>query len=140
MHLRKKFKETNGKMKIFSFGFGLDYLSFPVLNIGNSVKNLKLFFEAKSFFSTYQFNKKYALLNYKPKDNKKVKILVGGAIHYRKDSKAIISMIKDFSSIANKINKLKIVINIGHIALNVGNIVAAELNIKPYPINLNKKI
>ncbi|RYE13131.1 MAG: hypothetical protein EOP34_09480, partial [Rickettsiales bacterium] len=49
--LRKNY--LNNKGVIYSFGNGLTYSTYPVINIGNSLKSLMLFLQGKYYY----FNK-----------------------------------------------------------------------------------
>jgi len=46
--IRKNYLLTNRQLVVYSIGLAIDYLTFPVKNLGNSVYNLKSFFEGKS--------------------------------------------------------------------------------------------
>jgi len=48
--IRKNYLLTNKLLTVFSLGLALDYLTFPVKNLGNSILNLKNIFQGKNIF------------------------------------------------------------------------------------------
>lgn len=47
IRIRKNYLEKNNNLNLYSFGLALDYLTYPVLNLGNSMKSILLFIESK---------------------------------------------------------------------------------------------
>lgn len=45
--LRKNYLNSNNSLKVYSLGLSLDFLTYPVLNLGNSLKSLSLLCEGK---------------------------------------------------------------------------------------------
>lgn len=47
VRLRKRYNLNPNTFKCYSIGFGLDYLTFPVFNVGNGLHNIYKFCEGK---------------------------------------------------------------------------------------------
>lgn len=63
IRIRKNYLENLNNINIFSFGLALDYLTYPVQNLGNSIKSILFFIEGKFnfnfiifFFDFYNIN------------------------------------------------------------------------------------
>lgn len=65
--LRKNYL-NNFNFKVFSIGLGLSYLTYPVINLGSSIKTLLLFLEGKLFSKKFYLND-FFLSNYLNKKN-----------------------------------------------------------------------
>jgi len=49
--LRKNYLLTNKQLPVYSLGLAIDHLTYPVINLGNSILSLKNLLEGKNFFS-----------------------------------------------------------------------------------------
>ena len=95
--IRKNY--LNNKVTIYSFGNGLTYTTYPVINIGNSTRSLLLFMQGKYYhFNRWLFTS-FISSNYltnKPITPARMAIIVGQQLLYRSDSGAILAMIAKF--------------------------------------------
>lgn len=81
---------------MYSFGLSIDYLTFPIINLGNSIRSLKLFLEGKSIHLKNICYNKLNFLNYSLFSTCKIKFLIGLSALNRNDSKTIIKSIQYF--------------------------------------------
>ena len=103
--LRKNYL-TNTKFKAYSIGFALDFLSFPVINLGSSMKYffsflmafvlVSRYFLLNTFYNNYFFNG-LNLLN--------LTFFIGNTTFCRLDSDSILNSIFYFSSKLNLLIK-----------------------------------
>ena len=135
--LRKNYL-TNTKFKAYSIGFALDFLSFPVINLGSSIKYffsflmgfvlVSRYFLLNTFYNNYFFNG-LNLLN--------LTFFIGNTTFCRSDSDSILNSIFYFSS------KLGLLIkNINIISRHLGRLTHFELGLSSSVISLdslNKK-
>lgn len=93
--LRKNYLNNPASTRYFSLGLALDYLTFPVQNLGSSILSLFSFLEgklaaSKSFFNISFFNlsflqRAYLSLGMQPF------LLLGSSLLHRKDTNALVS-------------------------------------------------
>lgn len=130
--LRKNYL-NNSKFKAYSIGFALDFLSFPVINLGSSIKYffsflmgivlVSRYFLLNTFYNSYFFNS-LNLLN--------LTFFIGNAAFSRSDSDSILNSIFYFSF------KLGLLIkNINIISRHLGRLTHFELGLSSNNINLN---
>jgi len=94
--IRKNYLLTNKLLTVFSLGLALDYLTFPVKNLGNSILNFKNIFQGKSiflrnllfkdFFSTTFVNFNFIFHAYP-------KFFIGASILNRSDNASIFNIL-----------------------------------------------
>jgi len=92
--IRKNYLLTNKQLDIFSVGLALDYLTFPVKNLGNSSFSLKSILSGKNTFFKYLLFKDYSsltILNYKFMYNSCPNIFVGNSILRRSDNVSLLN-------------------------------------------------
>jgi len=90
--LRRRFLSNN--ILGYSFGLSIDYLTIPIINIGNSLNHLYLFLEGKyyflrNFFSTDIIENNLNLLNINYNIVNNLKIFLGSSILIRVDGDSI---------------------------------------------------
>jgi len=97
--LRKNYLSTNKQLIVYSIGLAIDYLTFPVRNLGNSIYYLKSFFAGnsialkdmlfKDFVSPAFFGSRYFF-------NINTKIFVGVALLNRFDGASLLNSLSYF--------------------------------------------
>ncbi len=123
-NIRKNYIQ-NMNLKVYSIGLALDYLTYPVINLGSSIKNLLKFILGlmlvnkfllfNDFYNNYYINNKNLLFIY---------FFIGSSTQIR----------NDYNSILNKIlyffHKLKLNINkLNIISRDLGRISLFEINL-----------
>jgi len=86
--LRKNYLLTNKNLAVYSVGLATDHLTYPVINLGNSITILKRLLEGKNYFLKNLLFKDFmnlAFLNLKIQHNLSPKIFLGGAVLNRID-------------------------------------------------------
>lgn len=97
--LRKNFLKNNGILPCFSLGLSIDYLTFPVLNFGNSSKVFDFILKGKFIFlKNFLLADFYCLrfLNYNYSLFEKFSIFLGSSCLYRYDSSSFIEGVSYF--------------------------------------------
>ena len=95
--IRKNYLLTNKQLPVFSIGLALDYLSFPVKNLGNSFLNFKSLLQGKNYFLKELLFKDFiscAFLNFKFISVAYPKIFLGSSLLNRIDNLAILASIR----------------------------------------------
>jgi hypothetical protein len=104
--LRRNFIENENFLRIYSIGFGIDYLSFPITNLGNSLKSFKSFIEGKLLYFSELIFTCFENSNFLPGVDKeepnKIMILLGSSLSTRLDSYSIFNCCNLFALEANK--------------------------------------
>jgi hypothetical protein len=109
-YIRKSFL-NNLNFKVYSIGLGLNYLTYPLLNIGSSIKNLYKFFYSLSIVNKYFFFDNFYNLCF----FNKIKIInsyfiLGSSFFIRTDSNNIFnSLIEFFKNFSINIKNLNII-------------------------------
>jgi hypothetical protein len=138
LRLRKNYLE-NKNMISYSLGLSLNYLTFPVKNIGNSIKSFKYFIEGKFYLNFIIFFYDYININYFNYNNIiKVYFFIGMSILNRIDSNGILFSLYDLFKKFKYYNYL----NLNIISRFLGRISSFELGILPgiHSNMLNTKI
>lgn len=97
----KKNYSKNSKFKAYSIGLSLNYTTFPVRNLGNSVKTLLNFLEGKVFKLYNYIYKNYLNFSFLGKDlqniyKSKINLFLGSSALVRFDSSSLINGILYF--------------------------------------------
>jgi len=135
--LRKNYLSTNKQLLVYSIGLAIDYLTFPVKNLGNSLYYLKSFFEGNSIILKdllFQNFVNPAFFGIKFNLNIKAKIFLGMALLSRFDGSTVLNAL---SQILYKLFTLsKNFYYFSIISPYLGRITAGELgfssNIQPF--------
>jgi len=93
--LRKNYLLTNKQLPVYSLGLAIDHLTYPVINLGNSISSLKNLLEGKNFFLRELFFTDFnttAFLNFK-RFKVSPKIFLGNAVLNRIDGFSIYNAI-----------------------------------------------
>lgn len=102
--LRKNY--LNKKSTIYSFGNGLTYSTYPIINIGNSVKSLMLFLQGKYYYFNKLFFHSFFNLAYINNNNYanhvSLGIIIGQQILFRPEAQYITENLSKFSYKLNK--------------------------------------
>ena len=127
LRLRKNYLE-NKNMISYSFGLSLNYLTFPVQNLGNSIKSFKNFIEGKFYLNFIIFFYDYYNINYFHLNNMiKIHFFLGMSVLNRIDSNSILfcvyNLFKNFKYYNHS--------NLNIISRFLGRISAFELGILP---------
>lgn len=89
--IRKNFLDNNNLLNIYSFGLALDYLTYPVKNLGNSIKSILTFMEGKFYLNFIIFFFDFLNINFFSLNNiKKIFFFLGMSILNRIDSDNIL--------------------------------------------------
>jgi hypothetical protein len=127
LRLRKNFLE-NRNMISYSFGLSLNYLTFPVQSLGNSIKSLKDFIEGKFYLNFIIFFYEYYNINFFNFNNTiKIHFLIGMSLLNRIDSNGILFCIFNLFQNLNNYNYS----NLNIISRFLGRISSFELGIVP---------
>ena len=127
LRLRKNYLE-NKNMISYSLGLSLNYLTFPVQNIGNSIKSFKYFIEGKFYLNFIIFFYDYININYFNYNNIiKIYFFLGMSILNRIDSNSILFSLYDLFKKFKYYNYL----NLNIISRFLGRISSFELGILP---------
>jgi len=131
--LRKNYL-NNIKFKAYSIGFALDYLTYPVINLGSSIKFFLKFLMGYSLVSKYfLFNKYYNIYFLNSNNYINLHIFLGTGSLIRTDSNAILNSLFKFLTDLNLPVK-----NLNIISRHLGRLTSCELGIIP-KLNKNKK-
>ena len=131
-YLRKSYL-NNSNLKIYSLGLGFDYLSYTVINLGSSLKNLiniisGLFLVLKYFLFDNYYNSYYFCL----KNLITLEFILGSSVFTRLDSYSIYNIFLYFFF------ELNLLSNINILQRNLGRINFSEINLYN-PIKIKKK-
>jgi hypothetical protein len=127
LRLRKNYLE-NRNMISYSFGLSLNYLTFPVQNLGNSIKSFKNFIEGKFYLNFIIFFYDYYNINFFYLENIiKIHFFLGMSLLNRIDANSIVFSIYNFFKNFNYYNYR----NLNIISRFLGRISAFELGILP---------
>lgn len=139
--LRKNY--LNNKGVIYSFGNGLTYSTYPVINIGNSLKSLMLFLQGKYYYFNKLFFHSFYNMSYINNQNYanhgSIGLIIGQQILFRPDAKVITDCLITFS---NRLNKYYLVNKpvYGTCVNYLGYISCAELALYNYANKKNNSI
>lgn len=131
---------NNIYFKVYNIGLGLNYINYPIINIGSSIKCLNKYILSLLIVNKYiLFNDYYNLSFFKKKNLFTKNILLGSSSIVRKDSNNILNLIwKLINKIDINIKKINI------LSRHLGRISVFELNaiynIKPLICTSNNKI
>lgn len=102
--LRKNY--LNNKATIYSFGNGLTYSTYPVINVGNSLKSLMLFLQGKYYYFNKLFFHTFFNLSYINKhhlvNHVSLGIIIGQQVLFRPDAFVVTDYLAKFSYKLNK--------------------------------------
>jgi len=123
IRIRKNYMENN-LVNLYSFGLSLDYLTYPVRNLGNSISSITKFLECKFYFNFIIFFTNFININYFNLYNiNNVFFFIGMSMLNRIDSSNILlSFIKSFDYL-----KSYSIYNINTLSRFLGRISACEI-------------
>ena len=102
--LRKNY--LSNKSTIYSFGNGLTYSTYPIINIGNSLKSLMLFLQGKYYYFNKLFFHSFFNLSYinhgSVANHNSLGVIIGQQVLFRPDAKIITDCLSKFSYKLNK--------------------------------------
>lgn len=102
--LRKNY--LNNQSTIYSFGNGLTYSTYPMINIGNSLKSLMLFLQGKYYYFNKLFFHSFfnlSYINHQPQANhNSLGLIIGQQILFRPDAKIVTDCLSKFTHNLNK--------------------------------------
>lgn len=130
--LRKNYLLTNKQLAIFSFGLAIDYLTYPVLNMGNSFFKIKSFLEGRSsILKNILFNNFFNLsfLGLTSIFFTQPKFMIGLSVLTKFTQATVLSMFASFILKIFAQNHLTNMLNI--VSPYLGRLSAAELGIIP---------
>lgn len=97
--LRKNY--LNNKSVVYSFGNALTYSTYPVINIGNSLKSLMLFLQGKYYYFNKLFFHSFFNLSYINSQNfanhNSLGVIIGQQVLFRPDAKLVTDCLSKFS-------------------------------------------
>jgi hypothetical protein len=135
--LRKNYLSTNKHLPVYSLGLSIDYLTYPVINMGNSILSLKNLLEGKNnflrelclgdFFSL-------SLLNFRFIPYNAPKIFIGSAFLNRVDGNSVFNAVT--SAFGRLLNGSLSSSYLNVISHYLGKISASEIGFLP-SINTN---
>ena len=125
---RRMYLANNKNFRCFSIGQALDYTTFPIINLGNSIYCLKSFLkgnvvQAKSIFLSRFFTG--SLMGYHSNPFSRSLLLLGMSFVTRKDSRVLSS---NFYSFLKKLKKFNSFLSSGFLSSNLGFLSSSELN------------
>jgi len=130
--IRKNYLSTNKQLLVCSIGLSVDYLTFPVKNLSNSVYGLKSFFEGNSIILKHFLFKEFigpAFFGINSNFNLPIKIFLGMSLLNRFDGSSILNSV---SYISHKLFSSFSYCNyFSVISPYLGRITAAELGFLP---------
>lgn len=127
LRLRKNYLE-NKNMISYSFGLSLNYLTFPVQSLGNSIKSFKDLIEGKFYLNFIIFFYEYYNINYFTLNNTiKIHFFLGMSLLNRIDSNSILFCIYNLFQNFKHYNYS----NLNIISRFLGRISSFELGILP---------
>ena len=130
-YIRKSYL-VNNNFKIFSLGLSWNYISYPIINLGNSLKNLVRILNGLNLVNKYfLFNNFYNLVVFNNFNKLSTQMLLGDSIVNRLDSKSINNILLFW------LNQLNIKNNINFLQRNLGRINYLETYINN--LNIIKK-
>lgn len=116
VYIRKSFL-NNINLKIYSIGLNFEYLSYPLINVGNSIKNLIYMINGLLLVNKYFIFEEFYNLNlFNLNKLITLQLIIGNSIINRLDSNYIMNMLIYFT------NKIKIKYNINILQKNIGKL------------------
>lgn len=137
-YLRKNYL-NNFNFKVYSIGYALDYLTYPVINLGSSIKNLYKFLMGLNLISNYfLINDYYNHYYFNIKNSLSFYLFIGSSNILRSDKDSLLnSLFIFFTQFKLPINNINIVNrHLGRISLNeVGFSTGVKVRSKLLSIN-----
>jgi len=121
----RKAYNNNNNIKIYSIGLALNYATYPIINLGSSIKYLNKFFLGSTLVTKYfLFDNYYNLSYFNIKNMININVFLGNSILVRFDFMNV------FNSLIYVMSKLHLNWkNLNVIQRNLGRITGSELNL-----------
>jgi len=141
--LRKNYLSTNKLLSIYSVGLAIDHLTYPVINLGNSITTLKRLIEGKNYFLKDLLFKDFinlAFLNFKFQYQASPKIFLGGSVLNRVDGFSLYNSIT--SSFSNILKNFVSNSYLNIVNYQLGKISTSEIGLSSinYDFSVNHKL
>lgn len=123
--LLRKYYLNDLNFRAYSLGLGLNYLTYPLINLGSSVKNFFKILKGKSLVNKFFLLNDYNHLNYfTPYDQLLLNFFLGSAILLRNDQQALFNSLKTLGQYFHFNNQ-----RLNVVSRHLGRISGLELNL-----------